>query len=150
MGAFRERSLSLVGLVDVPAERGAERWMGRLAAPSLKQAKATLLTLWRQRLGMCALRGHARLMLARAHQLYLRPERRGGGRGAGGLRAAMGVPVGAGPEGCVSEFSCEADRACVRLTVGGLGVQGWQGRGRAVRGDGPGRAWVAREARARG
>ena len=33
--------------------------------------------------------------------------------------------------------------------MGGLGVQGWQGRGRAVRGGGPGRAWVAREAGAR-
>ena len=74
----------------------------------------------------------------------------GAQRGRGGLRAAMGIPVGAGPEGCVSEFACEADGACVRLTVGGLGVQGWQGRGRAVRGGGPGRAWVAREARARG
>lgn len=39
-----------------------------MAAPSLARAKATLLLLWRQRLGMCALRGHARLMLARAHQ----------------------------------------------------------------------------------
>ena len=62
----------------------------------------------------------------------------------------MGVPVGAGPEGGVKEFAREADGACVRLTVGGLGVQGWQGRGRAVRGGGPGRAWVAREVRARG
>ena len=78
VGAFGEWSNSLVGLVDALAEQGAERWMGRLAAPSLKQAKATLLRLWRQRLGMCALRGHARLMLARAHQLYLRPEHRGG------------------------------------------------------------------------
>ena len=96
VGAFGEWSNSLVGLVDALAEQGAERWMGRLAAPSLKQAKATLLRLWRQRLGMCALRGHAGLMLAPAHQLCLRPERRGG---RGGLRVAMGIPVGAGPEG---------------------------------------------------
>ena len=53
-------------------------WMGRFAAPSLKQAKTTLLRLWRQRLGMCVLRGHAKLMLARAQQLCPRPGERGG------------------------------------------------------------------------
>ena len=72
-----------MGLVDALAEQGAERWVGRLAAPSLKQAKATLLRLRRQRLGMCALCGHARLMLARAHQLPASGAQGGAGGVAG-------------------------------------------------------------------
>jgi hypothetical protein len=147
VGAFGEWSESLVDLVGALADWGAELWMGRLAAPSLRLAKATLLRLWRQRLGMCALLGHARLMLARAHQLYLRLDRSGG---PGGWRAGESAPVGAGPEVGVSGFASEADGACVRGAVGGLGVQGWQGHGRDVRGAAPGRAWAARAARACG
>jgi hypothetical protein len=107
-GSFGEWSSSLVDLLGGLAEQGAARWMGRLAAPSLAQARSTLLRLWRTRLGMCVLRGHAKLMVARAQQLYLRQAQRGG---AGWARQEATAPVGAGPEIGESEFARAADGA---------------------------------------
>jgi hypothetical protein len=139
VGAFGEWSESLVNLVGDLADCGAERWMGRLAAPSLAQARATLLRLWRGRLGMCALRGHARLMLARAQQLYLVQGRRGG---PGWARREATAPVGAGPEIGGSAFARAAEGAYRRCCRAGRCGRARDG---AARG-----AWAARAARARG
>ena len=144
VGAFGEWSASLVSLVEALAERGAERWMGLLAAPSLQQAEATLRQIWRQRLGMCALRGHARLMLARAHHLYLCQGLHGG---PGGPRAAAGAPVGTGPEVGESVFAHAADGAYERC-VTGLGMRGQRGPARCARAVAPGRAYHVQRARA--
>jgi hypothetical protein len=138
VGAFGEWSESLCELVSGLADYGAERWMGRLAAPSLTQARATLLRLWRQRLGMCALRGHARLVLARARQLYLR---QGACGGPGWARRGARAPVGSGPEVGGSSFARAADGAylwcragCVRGSRGVDARAAWVGRARRARG----------------
>ena len=129
-GAFGEWSSSLVELVDGLAAHGALRWMCRLGAPTPDMAKATLLRLYRQRIGMCVLRGHARLLLARAQQVYLQQ-----GRGVGAAWAQRGAPapVGVGPEVGGSAFARLADGAYWRGDVqgprgaGGMGGLGWGG-----------------------
>jgi hypothetical protein len=141
VGAFGEWSASLVGLVQGLASCAAERWMGRLAAPSLAQARATLLLLWRQQLGMCALRGHARLRLARARQLY---SELGGRGGAGGAPWEAQPPVGAGPEVGNSSFARAADGVYWRCPAG----RDERPSGRGVRGAYHARAARAQRARA--
>ena len=143
VGAFGEWSESLVDLVDRLAEHGAERWMGRLAAPSLRQARATLRRIWRARLGMCALRGYAALAIARAQEVYRSQGRRGGPSGA---RRGAGAPIGAGPEVEDSEFARAAEGAFAWYCAGSRGAPG----GRAVRGLSASREWARRAARARG
>jgi hypothetical protein len=147
VGAFGEWSESLVDMVHGLAEQGAERWMGRLAAPSMAQARATLLRLWRQHLGMGVLRGHARLMVARAQQLYLRQGRDGG---AGWARGEARAPVGAGPEVGDSAFARAVDGACCRGDGGGARGRPRDFGARRPRDFGARGAWAARAARARG
>jgi len=144
-GAFGEWSSSLVELVDGLAAHGAGRWMCRLGAPSLDTAKATLLRLYRQRIGMCVLRGHAKLLLARAQQVYLQ---QGRGAGAAWAQRSAPAPVGVGPEVGGSAFARLADGAHWWCDVrgsrgaGGGGGRGWgglAGRGAPWRGVGRGR-----------
>ncbi|KAJ1636407.1 hypothetical protein T492DRAFT_901806 [Pavlovales sp. CCMP2436] len=57
---------------------GARALQARMGAPSAAQARCTLLWKMRQEIGMCALRGHAKVIIVRA-----RLERTGTGNGGG-------------------------------------------------------------------
>ncbi|KAJ1630467.1 hypothetical protein T492DRAFT_871728 [Pavlovales sp. CCMP2436] len=79
IGAFGEWSDGLESFVRDLASMGARALQARMGAPSAAQARSTLLWKMRQEIGMCALRGHAKVIIARA-----RLERTGTGTGNGG------------------------------------------------------------------
>ncbi|KAJ1626654.1 hypothetical protein T492DRAFT_878118 [Pavlovales sp. CCMP2436] len=79
IGAFGEWSDDLESFVGDLASMGARALQARMGAPSAAQARSTLLWKMRQEIGMCALRGHAKVIIARA-----RLERTGTGTGNGG------------------------------------------------------------------
>jgi hypothetical protein len=99
-GAFGEWSRSLVDLLKTFAAMGAETWQGRLSAPTPLQSRSTLLWLMRAELGMCVVRGHAKLILARAraHHAQCGPAV-GAGRGAPVFPRS---PSATGPSGCAA------------------------------------------------
>jgi hypothetical protein len=79
VGAFGEFSVGLETLVADFASMGARALRGRTGAPSEQLARTALLWKMRQEIGMCALRGHAKVIIARA-----RMENIGGGGAAHG------------------------------------------------------------------
>ena len=64
-GAFGEVSEDVHELVHTVAEMGADWWQARLNAPDRDCARAYLIQHMRGQLGMCTLRGNARLLLHR-------------------------------------------------------------------------------------
>mmetsp|Transcript_41215 Transcript_41215/g.96971 ORF Transcript_41215/g.96971 Transcript_41215/m.96971 type:complete len:103 (+) Transcript_41215:533-841(+) len=75
-------SLEVGAFVGDLASKGAHALRGCLCAPSVKLARAALLWKMRQELGMCALRGHAKVIeRARLENV--------GGRGAAHFGAAL-------------------------------------------------------------
>jgi hypothetical protein len=76
VGSFGEMSLEVGAFVGDLASMGAHALRGCLGAPSVKLARAALLWKMRQELGMCALRGHAKVIIERARLENV------GGRGA--------------------------------------------------------------------
>jgi hypothetical protein len=66
VGAFGEWSEGLATLVTDLADMGARELQGRMGAPSQRQARNTLVWKMRQEIGMCVLRGHAKVIIERA------------------------------------------------------------------------------------
>jgi hypothetical protein len=66
VGAFGEWSEGLTTLVADLANMGARELQGRMGAPSQQQARNTLMWKMRQEIGMCVLRGHAKVIIERA------------------------------------------------------------------------------------
>jgi hypothetical protein len=78
-GGFMEWSKSLDDLLKTFAAMGAETWMGKLGAPTVKQARFTLRGIMRRELAVIVARGHAKLIIARARSLHTQTARAAAG-----------------------------------------------------------------------
>ncbi|KAJ1637541.1 hypothetical protein T492DRAFT_951827 [Pavlovales sp. CCMP2436] len=79
IGAFGEWSDDLESFVGDLASTGARALQARMGAPSATQARSTHLWKMRQKIGMCTLRGHAKVINIARAQL----DRTGTGNGGG-------------------------------------------------------------------